>query len=328
MIYTTAIRRAIRFSTKTHEVYQKQRRKGKDIPYIIHPLTVGLILAGAGAREEAVVAGILHDTIEDSIPEKKVTRSMLAERFGEDVAELVASVSEEDKSLSWEERKQQALGHVGVFSRDALLVKSADIIANASELLEDYGRDGEDVFLRFNAPQEKILQHYVSIIGAVLGRWEENPLADDLRSLSDELARLRSGTKDRRYRITFGSLTGEGLSKMYEVTASDEEDARRLALNRLLTEETDGVLLDSPLQMSTVEEISDEEPTRHSYSNHKKYETLSEWWEHAGQGKFPLQVPMAITRLQNEHGMTFQEAFEYLVEKRVIVFIDDSIDEE
>jgi (p)ppGpp synthase/HD superfamily hydrolase len=61
----------IRFSIKTHEVCQKQTRKGKDIPYITHPLIVGLILARAGAGEEVVIAGILHDTIEDSTPKKE-----------------------------------------------------------------------------------------------------------------------------------------------------------------------------------------------------------------------------------------------------------------
>ncbi len=42
---------AIRFSIRTHEVFQKQKRKGKDIAYINHPLTVGVILARAGATE-------------------------------------------------------------------------------------------------------------------------------------------------------------------------------------------------------------------------------------------------------------------------------------
>ena len=77
LVYSYRLKNAIRFATKTHEVYQKQKRKGKDVPYIIHPLAVGLILARAGACEDVVIAGILHDTIEDSIAEKKVTRSML-----------------------------------------------------------------------------------------------------------------------------------------------------------------------------------------------------------------------------------------------------------
>ena len=56
MLYSNKISKAIRFSIKTHEIYQKQKRKGKDIPYITHPLTVGLILARAGADEDVVVA--------------------------------------------------------------------------------------------------------------------------------------------------------------------------------------------------------------------------------------------------------------------------------
>jgi (p)ppGpp synthase/HD superfamily hydrolase len=47
MISTPKLKKAIRFATKTHEVYQKQKRKGKDIPYITHPLAVGRILACA-----------------------------------------------------------------------------------------------------------------------------------------------------------------------------------------------------------------------------------------------------------------------------------------
>jgi len=39
------IQKAIKFAVKTHEVYQKQARKGKDVSYITHPLTVGLILS-------------------------------------------------------------------------------------------------------------------------------------------------------------------------------------------------------------------------------------------------------------------------------------------
>lgn len=190
MIYTPAIRRAIRFSVKTHEVYQKQKRKGKDIAYITHPLTAGMILALAGAEEDVVVAGILHDTIEDSVPEKKVTQEMLAERFGARVAGMVASVSEMDQSLPWEERKREALGRIATFPHATLLVKSADVLANVSELLEDYGRHGEAVFDRFNAPKEKLLRHSLAVLDALAARQEDNPLRSDLALVRAGLRRL------------------------------------------------------------------------------------------------------------------------------------------
>ena len=187
MIFTWRINKVIRFATKTHEIYQKQKRKGKDIPYITHPLAVGLMLALTGAKEEVVAAGILHDTIEDSIPEKKVTKQMLAERFGENVAALVESVSELRKDLPWEVRKREALERIKSFSHESLLVKSADIISNASEIIDDHRRDGDAVFERFKASKEQWLKHYLRTISAVIQRWPENPLADDLRDVGRDL---------------------------------------------------------------------------------------------------------------------------------------------
>ena len=88
MIYTDKIKKAISFAINTHEVDQRQKRNGKDdVPYITHPLTVGLILSLAGANENTIVAGILHDTIEDSIPDKKVTQEILKDQFGEEVSD-------------------------------------------------------------------------------------------------------------------------------------------------------------------------------------------------------------------------------------------------
>jgi hypothetical protein len=191
-VFTSKMQKAIRFSIKTHEVYQKQKRKGKDIPYITHPLTVGLILARAVASEDVVIAGILHDTIEDSTPEKKVTSEMITERFGGKVAELVLSVTETDKELSWEERKAEALEHIKAFSNDSLLLKSADIIANTSELIEDYSKDGEEIFARFNAPKERLLEQSVRTIRAICDKWPESPLVADLMALEAQLKELQS----------------------------------------------------------------------------------------------------------------------------------------
>lgn len=194
MVFTSRVKKAIRFATRTHEVYQKQKRKGKDIPYITHPLAVGFILARVGAEEDVIAAGILHDTIEDSVPEKKVTREMLAERFGENVTALVESVSELHKDLPWGVRKQEAIEHIKDFSHQSLLVKSADIISNASELLDDYKKDGGKVFAPFNAPKEELLKHYLEVILVIVHCWSENPLANDLREIADSIAKIVTNT--------------------------------------------------------------------------------------------------------------------------------------
>lgn len=190
MIFTPLIQKAIKFAIKTHDVYQKQTRKGKAVAYITHPLTVGIILARVGASEEVIAAGILHDTIEDSIAEKKVTKAMITERFGDPVAELVESVTEKRRDLPWEERKCEALGHISEFCHESILVKSADIISNDSEVVDDYARYGEEVFNRFSASKEKMIEHQLKTIAAIIKRWPENPLVDDLLSLAKELKRI------------------------------------------------------------------------------------------------------------------------------------------
>jgi (p)ppGpp synthase/HD superfamily hydrolase len=193
MIYTHNIQKAIRFSIDVHELNRPERqlRKGKDIAYITHPLTVGLILAKAGVREEVIVAGILHDTIEDSHENHKVTVSDVEANFGPEVAELVASVSETDKSLTWAERKAEALEHIKHFSHESLLLKSGDIISNVSEIIQDYAEVGETVFERFNASKDDILRNSIEAITAILTRWPETPLAGDLENILGALTIMR-----------------------------------------------------------------------------------------------------------------------------------------
>ena len=180
MIYTKNIQKAILFSIQTHELDQKQKRKGKDIPYISHPLTVGLILARAQASEDVIIAGILHDTIEDSAENKRVTRKIIEENFGENVADLVLSVTEENKNLSWKERKAEALDHIKNFSNDSTLLKSADLISNVSEIIDDHSKDGDKIFLRFSSSKEAIITVYQNAIEAIVKKWSGNPLIEDL----------------------------------------------------------------------------------------------------------------------------------------------------
>jgi|SRR3989338_417994 len=191
MIYTPKIKAAIRFAVKTHEVYQKQKRKGKDVAYIEHPLNVALILAMAGANEDLIVAGILHDTIEDSVLAKKVTKEMLTERFGQNVAELVNGVTEQDKSLPWEIRKERAFEQIQHFSHDLLLLKSADVVSNVWEMIDDYGRDGEVVWTRFNVPRDKNIEQKIRVIDGLCKYWPESPLVADLMAIKEKLYTIK-----------------------------------------------------------------------------------------------------------------------------------------
>ena len=81
----TAIIKAYEIALRLHE---GQFRKSGE-PYIIHPIAVAKILAGFGMDNETIIAGLLHDVVEDT----DYTRAQLVEDFDESIADLVDGVT-------------------------------------------------------------------------------------------------------------------------------------------------------------------------------------------------------------------------------------------
>lgn len=79
------IEKAYKFSTKAHK---GQERVSGD-PYIIHPVEVGCLLAELEMDDSSIIAGILHDTIEDT----SLTYDQIKKEFSEEIAELVDGVT-------------------------------------------------------------------------------------------------------------------------------------------------------------------------------------------------------------------------------------------
>lgn len=111
-----------------------QRRKGERAePYVNHLTEVALLLAEAteGADVVLLMGGLLHDTLEDT----DATYEDLQQRFGPDVAALVAEVTD-DKSLPKEMRKRLQIEKTPHKSQRARLLKLADKTSNLRGLIE------------------------------------------------------------------------------------------------------------------------------------------------------------------------------------------------
>ena len=125
------ILRAFRFAAQKH---RKQRRKDGETPYINHLIDVAEVLWRDGnVRDpEIIVAGILHDTLEDTQSTPEEIRS----HFGEKILAWVQEVSD-DKSLAKEERKQLQIMRASSSSDGAKHIKIADKICNIRDLLRN-----------------------------------------------------------------------------------------------------------------------------------------------------------------------------------------------
>ena len=116
---------------------------------------------------------------------------------GKRVEELVVSVTETDKKVSWAERKALALENIMNHSEDSILIKSADVLSNGAELVDDYlrekkeGGDGSEIFGRFKASASDTLINYERVISALLMRWPESPFVLDLKKLDEEIKSMK-----------------------------------------------------------------------------------------------------------------------------------------
>lgn len=100
------------------------------------------------ADTNLMVAGLLHDTVEDT----DVTTLDIYDQFGTDVAALVNSHTE-DKRRTWYMRKLNTYHHVSTAPLREKMLVLADKVANLRNMYADYKAIGDELWTRFNAPK-------------------------------------------------------------------------------------------------------------------------------------------------------------------------------
>lgn len=172
---------AIYFATKAHN--GQKRKTDKDVDMIFHPFTVGMMLQRANANTNCVIAGILHDVVEDT----KYTLEDIQIEFGNEIAKIVEEVSE-NKSLAWKERKKEAIDKIRTASIEGKLVECADKISNLECLYALYLEQGEEIWKNFNKPKEEQEWYYTNMYNAVIENvTEEEKLFDRYKVVLEEL---------------------------------------------------------------------------------------------------------------------------------------------
>jgi myo-inositol-1(or 4)-monophosphatase len=173
-IDTELLDRAIVFAVRAHAGIE---RRGKGFPYIVHPMEAVSIVATMTRDQELLAAAALHDTVEDT----DVTVEQIRAEFGDRVAALVSSESENkdcgvSKEESWHARKQAAIERLVSASLDSKIVALGDKLSNMRAIARDYAMQGDKLWNLFNAKDPK--EH----------EWHYRGLANALSELKDTFA--------------------------------------------------------------------------------------------------------------------------------------------
>lgn len=166
---------AITFAAEAHA---DQMRKLSGIPYIVHPMEVAAIIGSMTPDQEVIMAGLLHDTVEDCNVDPRVIKS----RFGARVAALVQSetedkLSDRPASETWMQRKEESLlmlqntKDIGV-----KILWLGDKLSNMRSFYQEYLRSGVKMWERFNQKDPK------------MQCWYYEEVAEHLKELSNHYA--------------------------------------------------------------------------------------------------------------------------------------------
>jgi (p)ppGpp synthase/HD superfamily hydrolase len=160
-LFSGRMEEALRWAAECHE---GQTRRASAVPYFTHVAAVALILNRLGFDEDVVIAGLLHDVVEDT----PATLEEVSARFGDVVAEIVRHCSEiktDDQGLKreWIVRKRDhltALAHAPVAARAVVLAdKLHNLISIELDLIQ-----GRPVWSSFHAARDQVIWYYRAMI--------------------------------------------------------------------------------------------------------------------------------------------------------------------
>jgi (p)ppGpp synthase/HD superfamily hydrolase len=144
-------------------LHSNQYRKGTSIPYFTHLVSVSNNVIENGGNTDEVIAGLLHDAVEDQGGEK--TLKLIKKRFGNKVGKIVEECSDTKITPKppWLERKKKYLSGMKKSTQSSLFVSLCDKLHNATCIVNDYQRVGRKLWKRFNASPKQVYWYHNSL---------------------------------------------------------------------------------------------------------------------------------------------------------------------
>jgi (p)ppGpp synthase/HD superfamily hydrolase len=210
--YSDRINHALAFAAKHHD---RQVRKGTRLPYLTHPANVAIILTRYQRDDDTVVAGILHDVVEDCVREnysREMLEQRIADKFGVAVLDTLLEVTYRNQDdggvgLSADERREDYLERLARSDERARWVCAADKLHHVCTLLADLKRtiDPDTVWNRFAAGRSATIRWYRRVYERLRELGFEGAIMRELdRAVSELEAEPAPATVGARSRVLDG----------------------------------------------------------------------------------------------------------------------------
>lgn len=188
--YSDRINHAFAFAAKHHD---RQVRKGTKLPYLTHPANVAVILSRYGRDDDTIVAGILHDVVDDCVRDgdtKEMLDQRIGEKFGNAVLDTLLEVTyrrldDDGVELSSDDKKADYLARLAAARDASRWVCAADNVHNANSVLWDLRRtvDSNSVWSRTAGGRSATVQWYRDVLDRLDQTGFREPIVEELRSV-------------------------------------------------------------------------------------------------------------------------------------------------
>ena len=212
------------------EAHQGQVRLSGE-PYIMHPLSVAIILASLGMDQASIIAAILHDTVEDT----SMTHDEVKKEFGETIADLVDGVTKIGKVPLQTKEEQQAENvrkMLIAMSRDirVIIIKLADRLHNMRTLMfkpeqrrREIARETSEIYapiahrLGIRAIKEELEDLSISYLDPVAYHEIEQSLEKQSNTRTEFLTEIKDKIKDRMESVVSGAHVSGRIKSVHGI---------------------------------------------------------------------------------------------------------------